>query len=863
MRRRSPEDFAAEIASHLAHEADGRGAAGAERAFGNTLQAQERFWESTRWWPAWVRALGRDARLGLRRMRRTPGATLAALTVLALGLAAALVVYAAADVLVLGGLPYPAAQRLMLVSTATTPPAAGDQLSSDDFADLLRLAHSFAALAGISPVWDNVADAVGAQPAERIPTLFVSAALGPMLGVRPQRGRWFTASEDRAGAPAAVAVISDHLWRQRWGGRDPAVGQTLRIGGQPITIIGVLPADFHYLGEPLAGTAGRVEMWMPLALNPLMQTPRSLRWINVLALRRADVAAARARQEIATLGGNLARQYPAQDGGLTYSAVGFADWVRAPHRPAMMLLLGAVGLLLLLACAGVANLLLEQAIARRPEMAMRRALGASRPRLLRQLATEHLVLAGLGTALGAAGAGAILRGLTPWAPPQLFAGRLPALDLHLLAVAALALVATALGFGVAPAWTALRERSAAPALITGGLGRLRGALVAVQIALALALLIGAGLLLTAFLRVTSISPGFDAAHAVSLSTQLPSTATTLPQRLAGDQRLLAQLTALPGIAAVGLVSRLPLSGKSLSSELWPEGKTYAAGHQPEVQYRVASSGYFRALGVPRIAGEGFSSRDDTDTTFASTRVLINQAAAQQFWPGESAVGHRVQFGAQPKGNWATIIGVVGNVKADGLDAAARPTVFRPLAYSALGAPIVVARTGHDTAAVLQEIEADIHRLDPEMPVYNAASMGDLLAQSLAQRRLLLLLLGVFAVAGTLVAVVGVYAAMAQSVARRKRELALRLALGAPPARLGREVLAQAALVSAAGLTAGIVLALLLARLLRSLLFETSPVSPGIYAAAAFGLGLIALAAALLPARRAARTQPSTALRDLG
>ncbi|MGN6593092.1 MAG: ABC transporter permease, partial [Terriglobales bacterium] len=524
--RRSPEDFAAEIASHLAHEADERGARAAAQAFGNTLRAQERFWESTRWWPGWLRAAGRDAWLGLRRMRRAPGVTLAALTVLALGLAAALVVYAAADLLVLGELPYPHAERLMLVRTTTTPPTAGDQLSSADFTDLRQQAGSFAAVAGISPVWDNVADAVDGRPAERIPTLFASAALGPMLGIRPQLGRWFTAAEDRAGAPDAVAVISDRLWRERFAARADVIGKPMRIGGQAIFIIGVLPAHFHYLGEPVAGSAAHIDLWMPLALNPLMTTPRSLRWLEVLGLRRADVTAAQAEQEIAALGANWAREYAAQDGGLSYSAAGFAGWVRAPHRAAMMMLLGAVGLLLLLACASVAGLLLEQALARRPEMTMRRALGASRLRLLRQLAAEHLVLAGLGTAFGVAGAWAGLRWLTQAAPPELFGTRTPSLNGSVLTVAALALLATALACGLAPAWTALQEGAAAPALITGGLGRLRGTLVGVQLALALALLISAGLLLTAFLRVTAVAPGFDAAQAVTVSTQLPPTAVT-------------------------------------------------------------------------------------------------------------------------------------------------------------------------------------------------------------------------------------------------------------------------------------------------------------------------------------------------
>ncbi|HET9784632.1 MAG TPA: ABC transporter permease, partial [Terriglobales bacterium] len=710
-------------------------------------------------------------------------------------------------------------------------------------------------------VWDNVADAVDGRPAERIPTLFASAALGPMLGIRPQLGRWFTAAEDRAGAPDAVAVISDRLWRERFAARADVIGKPMRIGGQAIFIIGVLPAHFHYLGEPVAGSAAHIDLWMPLALNPLMTTPRSLRWLEVLGLRRADVTAAQAEQEVAALGANWAREYAAPDGGLSYSAAGFAGWVRAPHRAAMMLLLGAVGLLLLLACASVAGLLLEQALARRPEMAMRRALGASRFRLLRQLAAEHLLLAGLGTVLGVAGAWAGLRWLTQAAPPELFGTRAPSLNRSVLSVAALALVATALACGLVPAWTALRER-AAPTLITGGLGRLRGTLVGVQMALALALLISAGLLLTAFLRVTSVAPGFDAAHAVTLATQLPPTATTPPVRLTLDQKLLAQLQTMPGITAVGAVSRLPLSGKSITSELWPEGKTYAAGHQPEVQYRVASSGYFNAMGIPLISGEGFSPRDDADPDFAATRVLINQAAARLFWPGEDAVGQRVQFGANPSGHWATIIGVVGNVKAQGLDAAARPTVFRPLAYSTLGAPIVVARTSADPAAALRELQAAVHSLDPAMPVYDAAYMDDLLAQSLAQRRLLLVLLAVFAAAGTLVAVVGVYAGMAQSVARRRRELALRLALGAAPARLGREVMTQAALVTAAGLAGGTLLAMALAQLLRSLLFETSPLLPGVYALAAAGLGLTAAAAALLPARRAARTLPATVLREL-
>ena len=814
---------------------------------------------------SWWTGTAHDIRYALRFLRRSPGFAAIAVCTLAFGIGGNTAIFTMVDAVALRKLPYPDPGRILSIETRkVNQPEVEPWASAADFFDLRERTRAFSSIASISPVWNVVM--TGRGEAERLESLYVSAAFFPMLGVKPQLGRVFSTAEDNRAQPSAVVILSHGLWERRFGANPGVLGQAVNLDNGMYTVIGVLPADFRYAGDPLAGREAQIDAWFPMAANQLVNSIRALRYLKVIGRLAPGVSLEQARGELRRIGAALAEQYPESDRGFVIDAQSLRSQVTGPFRVSMLLLLGAVGFVLLMACANVANLLLARASAREREISVRVALGASRMRLLRQLLTEGFVLAAIGGSLGLLLAYFGLRALVAAAPGTLLRAGEVSLDVRALLFTLAAVTSSALLAGLPPAWrmvradleSALREAGRG---LTAGNHRLRSALVVLQMAVALLLLVGSGLLIRSFQRVLGISPGFDARNLVTISTQMPGTARTPAQRAATYRLIHDRLMAVPGVRSAAAVSRLPLMGSTLGSWMFVEGQPLSVQARRDVEYRVATSDYFATMGIPLRAGRLYDQHDDAN---AGSVLLVNQTAARLFWPGEEAVGKRVKLGANPEQQpWITVIGVVGDLRHEGLDVAPRPEIYRPYPVNPLGAPILVIRTGSDVRPLIPMLTAAIQSVSAEVPAYNIYEMETLVARSTAQRRFVMWLLTGFAVAALLLAGVGIYGMLAQAVVQRTQEIGLRMALGASPAKALALVLGQGIRLMLAGMAAGSLAAIGLTRLMRKLLFEVRPLDPLVFGAAAAVLALIAMLACYLPARRATRVDPMTALRSDG
>jgi predicted permease len=800
-----------------------------------------------------------DVRYALRSLRRNPAFAAIAVLTLAFGIGGNTAIFTIVDAVALRGLPYHDPSRLVALETRK-----GDQpeleawTSALDFGDLRDHTRCFESVAGISPIWNSVL--TGQVPAQRLELLYVSHSFFHVLGVEPAIGRTFTAAEDAPGHPAHVAVITYALWQRHFAGSPDALGKPLELNGVPLTVIGVLPEGFRYAGEPVAGTAANIEMYLPLSANQLAGSGRGLRFLKTVGRLNAGVSVAQAREEIRSAGAALAQQYPATDRGFTFGVQPLGEQVSGRYRVAMYLLLSAVGFVLLMACANVANLLLGRATARQREISVRVALGASRFRLLRQLLTEGAVLAALGgiggLAIGWAGVSLLVR----TGPEVLLRTTTVHLDGRALAFTCAAVFACALLAGLPPAWRTVRSeighalRESARG-VTGGHRTLRSLLVVTQMAFALILLVGAGLLIRSFEHLLQVDPGFNPRNLVTVTTQIPASVQTPAAATAIYKRVAEQVANTPGVTSVAAVSRLPLMGRNLGSWLYREGRIVPGQPGIDVEYRVATPSYFQTMGIPLRSGRLFDDRDTAEP------LIINEAVARRIFPGENPVGQRVKLGSAPdRSPWVTIVGVVGNVRHAGLDVEPSPEVYRPYAYSPLGNPILVIRTATDPSALASTLFAKV-RVDPAMPAYNLFLMQDLVDRSTVERKFIMLLLSGFAGAALLLAAVGVYGTVAQTVAQRTSEIGLRMALGASPTAALYLVFRDGLRLTLAGMILGGASAAVLTRLMRNLLFEIRPLDASAFALASLALAAIALLACYIPARRATRIDPLAALRQ--
>jgi putative ABC transport system permease protein len=861
-RRRRERELDAEIAAHLAMAAADRVARGerpevaeaaARRELGNEGLVKEATRAQWGWGP--FERLGQDLRYGLRLLRRAPGFAAVAIATLALGIGANTAILSVVHAILVRPLPYEDAGRLVALLTHGTGPVA-----PGNFLDWKARSRSFASM-GAADLWS--ANFTGGESPEKVSALRITPEILPMMGVRPQLGRFFRPEESVAGRDRVV-VIGDALWRRRFGA-DPAIlGRAIPLNGERYTVLGVMPPGFVF--APFWAT--RSEIWAPLDLQERANN-REGQSLRVFARLRNGVSLAAAREEIAAITAALEREFPGTNRDVR--VVPLLERVVGNVRPALLVLLAAVGLVLLIACVNVANMLLARSSVRRREIALRAAIGASRSRTVRQLLTESVVLAvaggGLGTALGAWG----LRALVALAPPE--TPRLADIRLDprvLIATLALSL-ATGIAFGLAPALQAsrigLREALAEGGAAGAGRdgGRLRHVFVAAEVALALVLLIGAGLMLRSFAALRRVDPGFDPRGVVTLEVSVNGTAQAAPARRAALYREIQdRFSALPGVVAAGAINHVPLAGDIWR---WPyaiEGRPRSRpGESASAVYRAVLPGYFKTMRLPILRGRDIEPNDISDSPAA---VVINEHMARRSWPGQDPIGRRISLDDR---TWVTVVGVAKDAAQADWGTEPDDEIYLALLQTRqlLESPepssayiTYVVRAGGDAAAIVPALRSAVRSIDPTLPVSAVYTMDDVVAGANGRTRFQMLLLGIFAAAAALLAAVGIYGVMSYTVSSQSRDIGVRLALGADPRRVRREIVGRGMRVAGAGAAAGLVAALLLTRLMSAVLYGVRSTDPATYAGVASLLLAIAFVASDLPARRAARLDPVRALR---
>ncbi len=804
-----------------------------------------------------MNGLFQDLRYALRQLRKSPGFTVVAVITLALAIGANTAIFSVVNTVLLRPLSFPESDRLVSVSEAS--PAAGIEhysVSPPNFFDWRDQNRVFSGIAAYTP---NQMNLTSRGDALRIVVLSASPSLMDVLRAHPFLGRSFLDEEGQQGRDHEV-ILSHRLWQSNFGGDLNVVGQNARLDGDNYEIVGVMPVGFQF---PLSGA----DAWVPLSFPSNVSTQRGAHYLETVARLRAGATVEQARAELKAIGGRLALEYPKTNKESSASVSVLRDSLVGDVRPALLILLAAVALVVLIACTNITNLLLARANEREHEVALRPALGGSRHRLVRQLLTENLLLASLGGLSGLIIAVWATRAILKFGPrdiPRLEAIRI---DGSVLAFTLGLTLLTSLIFGLVPA---LRTTKAdLNEVLKTGLrsvgrdkkGRLRGALVSGQLALSLVLLTGAGLLLRSFLRVTAVDPGFDSSRVLIFDLSLPEAAYPDGARVAQfTDALLAHLKALPRVESASTVFPRPLSGEPFTSSFNIKGAPASPeGEDRSVQMRVVGLDYFGTMRIPIIQGRSFERSDRRDSPHV---LLLSQRGARKFFPRGDAIGHEMTLDARagPDKIRGEIVGIAGDVHYSGLDIESQPDVYALLDQAAVYEMSVVVRTAGDPAAQAAAVRGQIHSVDPDLPLSDLSTMNDLMGASLGQRRFYLLLLGMFAAVALTLAAVGVYGVMAYSVGRRTKEIGVRLALGAPRWRVLAMVLSQSARLATMGIVVGVVATEVASRLLSRLLFGITAGDPLTFLGAVLLLSIIALLASFLPARRAAKVAPMVALR---
>jgi putative ABC transport system permease protein len=794
-----------------------------------------------------------DLRYALRTLRRSPGFAIVAVLTLALGIGANTAIFSVVNAVLLRSLPHPAADRLMMVFSQY-PEGELFPASRADFLDWREQGTSFEQMAALNIFSSNL---TGAGEPERVERAEVTANFLPMLATGPRFGRFFVEGEDREGG-ANLAVLSEAFWQRRYGGDPRVIGGTVTLHGTPYEIIGVGPPDFQFLQN--------VDVWTPVDLDG--PPDRRGEFLTVVGRIRPDVTREQARAEMQAIGRRLAAEYPTTNSMIRVHAVGVQEHLVGSVRPALLALLGAVGLVLLIACANVANLMLTRAAAREREMAVRAALGAGRGRLARQLVTESIVLALLGGALGLGLALTGIRALRHARAELIPRFAEVGLDPVVLGFTAALAVLTGVLFGLAP-MAQLGRDALTGSLRSGGRGvagagathRLRSGLVLGEVALALVLLIGAGLLIRSFDRLQRVEAGFNPGGLLTAQLTLPAAQYETPEgRVAFFEELLGRVRATPGVQGVGSISTAPLSGGasywSFSIEGHPEPEP---GVVVDAQVFIATPEYFRTLGIALQEGRLFGEQDHLD---APRAVVINRQLARRYWDERSPLGSRLTFGDpdDPEVIWRTVVGVVDNVRVTGLTDAPYPQIYFPHAQLANANQVIIARTTGNPERLVPLLRETVRALDPALPLYNVGTMEQRFGEMTAQPRVSTWLLTVFAAAALLLAAVGIYGLISYTVAQRTPEIGIRMALGAQPADVLRLMIGEGMKPAFGGIVVGVFGAWAASRIIRGLLYDVSATDPATFGAVVLFLIAVAVLAAYLPARRATRVDPIVALR---
>jgi predicted permease len=800
-----------------------------------------------------VESTAQDVRYALRSLRRTPGFTAAAVVSLALGIGANATIFSFVNAVLLRPLPYPDSGRLVVLREQLLRSDTTVNVHPLNFLEWRARARSFEALALVQTIPTNV---LGSEGAEQVVNVQATPDLFRVFGVSPQLGRPFSTDEARPGGPA-VAILSHGFWQRRFGSDPGVLGRHLQVSDGVLTIVGVAPPRLRIgLVEP--------DLYTPLPIDPARPDAIGARSFQCYGRVKPGIGVATARSEMTAIAAALAAQYPL-DEGYTVFLSGLHDYLVAEGRTALHVLMAVVAVVLVIACVNLAGLLLARGIARRRELAVRVSLGAGRGRLVRQLGIESLTLAAVGGVAGLALAFWTTRALVALVPGALSLGTADPIRLDTdgvvftMALAAL----TAVGFGLVPAWQASRiePQSSLGAHTRGGTAdrrqhRLRGALVATQVALAVVLLVGAGLLLRTFTALSLVDPGFTPAAAITMRLFLGDRPAA--ERVALLDRILDRVRVIPGVKAAGTIQFLPLSGMTCGTGVWLEGQTPGdPGHARPTICSLVSRGFFAAVGIPIVQGRGFDARDRAD---GPRVVVVNRAFARRYFPQGRVIGRRVLV-AGPNQTWAEVVGVSGDIRHEALTSAPAPTVFLLHAQAPGYITSLVVRTAANPRVEAASIRRAIQEIDPTQAVSAVKTLEQYLDESLARPRLYAALVMSFAFLAVTLAAIGVYGLLAYVVRQRTHEIGIRMALGAARHDIFRLVLRHGMVLVLIGLAAGLVVAAGLRGLLSALLFGVTAGDPLAYGAAAMLLLVAACTAAALPAHRAARVDPVLALRD--
>jgi predicted permease len=816
--------------------------------------------------------LAQDIRLAFRSFTRNPGFTLVAVLSLAIGIGANTSIFSVANALLLRPLPYKDANRLVILwNRSPGLDILQDWFSTAQYLDIKNGHHGFEEVAIASGGNDNL---TGEGEPERIGTIRVSSNLLPMLGVQAASGRLFLPDEDAPDRPA-TAVLSYGMWVRRYGSDPRMLGKSIPINGKTYEVVGILPQSFSLPHEVLPTLYGpeQPDVFLPFPLGPKATGIRTHEDYNILGKLKPGVSMTLAQAEMDTITARLRRDYPESyppNGGLTFGIVPLLEQVVGDVRRALLVLLSAVGFVLLIACANVANLLLARAVARQQEIAVRAALGASRGRIIRQLLTESILLSLCGGLLGVI--------LCFWSVKWIHVlgtKSIPRLadigiDGCVLLFTLLLSIFAGILFGLAPAWrvsrvdlnTTLKDASRASAGSSAVWGRgnnMRRLLVVSELALSVVLLIGAGLLIRSFARLENVAPGFNPKNVLTFELALNGQRYGDGQiRLSTYRQLWNALGQIPGVTAAGGITSLPLSQSFAWTPITVEGRAPLPGEKfLNADARVAGGRYFQALEIPLRSGRFFNEEDLVGKTPV---VIIDEFMAGQLWPGQDAVGKRIHM-VESEVPWLTVAGVVGRVKHESLDSDPRIAFYLPQTQYPSRAMTVVMRSQGDPSTLSPSVKKELRGIDTDLPMYSVRTMDERVEESLARRRFSMLLLGIFAGMALVLATIGIYGVMAYLVNQGTREIGIRMAIGATQREIVRLVVFQGMTLAITGVAAGLAAAFVFTRLMRSLLFGISSADPVTFAGISLLLTLVALLATYIPARRAARIDPILCLRS--
>ncbi len=800
-----------------------------------------------------METLWQDIKYGVRMLAKNRGVTIIAVLTLALGIGANTAIFSVVNAVLFHTLPYRDSDQIVIafVKTSQSP---RDFVSYPDYQDWRQQSKSFSELAGWTAQSVNW---TGTEQPSRVIGSFVTANFFSMLGVQPAMGRDFRPGETDPGAAQNVVVLSHAFWQNQLGADGGIVGKPFTFNGEIFTAVGVLPPEFHFVWSDS-------DIYLPLHKYPNFTTDRLKASAGIIGRLKPNVRLEQAQSEMDTIASRLAQQYPDSNAGRGVALMRFQELVVEDLKPMLLVLLGAVGLVLMIACANVANLLLVRATVRQKEFALRAALGAGRARIAQQLLTETVLLWVLGGALGLLAGRWGMDALAAIRPADLPPGIFLSVDGNVLAFTAIVTALTGILFGLAPALhfaqpdvhETLKEGGRTTG-VGSGRGRLRAALMVFQVAVALLLLVGSGLLLKSFARVLQVSPGFDADKLLTMEYRVPRNKYPQgPQQWAFHHEVVERVRALPGVRSAAVIMALPFSGNGGTTNfILLDRAAPEPGKEPRAQMNRAHPETFRTMGIPLLRGRNVTEQDTPQTPNV---ILINQHMARQYWGSEDPLGKQIKF--LPGGEVATIVGVVGDIKQYSLEDPTIAQIWTAYAQNPHIFATLAVRTSGDAMSMANAVRSAVWSVDKDQPVWKVRTMEMLLDRALGQRRFVLQLLGAYSAVALLLAAIGIYGVIAYSFSQRTHEIGIRLALGAQARDVLGLVLRQGLRLTLIGLAAGLIAAFALTRWMETLLFDVKATDPLTYAGVGALLTVVALVACWLPARRASRVDPMVALR---